>query len=65
MKELILGALEQTGGQTWLAKQANENPMAFMSLLAKLIPSEAPEPGETIIRIVGGFTDEDRHSDSE
>lgn len=40
MKEMILGALEQAGGQAWLAKQANENPQAFMQLLAKLIPAD-------------------------
>ena len=40
MKEMILGALEQAGGQDWLAKQANENPVAFMGLLSKLLPTD-------------------------
>ena len=40
VKELILGALDQAGGQSWLARQADENPVAFMALLAKLLPSE-------------------------
>ncbi len=40
MKEMILGALEQAGGQAWLAKQANENPVAFMGLLSKLLPTD-------------------------
>ena len=40
LKELILGALDQAGGQAWLAQQADKNPTAFMSLLAKLLPSE-------------------------
>jgi hypothetical protein len=40
MKEMILGALEQAGGVDWLAKQANENPVAFMGLLSKLLPTD-------------------------
>jgi hypothetical protein len=40
MRELLLGALEQAGGVAWLAKQADENPVAFMGLLAKLIPAD-------------------------
>lgn len=40
MKEMILGALEQAGGQQWLARQADENPVAFMALLGKLLPKQ-------------------------
>ena len=40
MRELLLGALDEAGGQAWLAKQANENPQAFMQLLGKLIPAD-------------------------
>lgn len=40
VKEMLLGALEQAGGVDWLARQADENPVAFMSLLARLLPSE-------------------------
>jgi len=37
---MILGALEQAGGQTYLAEQAEQNPGAFMSLIGKVIPKE-------------------------
>lgn len=40
-KQMILAALDRAGGEVWLARQAEENPVAFMSLLARLIPTEA------------------------
>jgi hypothetical protein len=40
MKEMILEAFEKAGGAEWLAKQADENPVAFMGLLGKLLPSD-------------------------
>ncbi|MDA8177445.1 MULTISPECIES: hypothetical protein [Acidithiobacillus] len=45
VKELIIGALEQAGGVGWLAKQATENPVAFMALLGKLLPSDLQVSG--------------------
>jgi hypothetical protein len=38
VKAMILGALDDAGGQEYLAKQANENPTAFMTLLGKILP---------------------------
>lgn len=40
LKDMILGALNDVGGQEYLAKQAEENPSAFMTLLGKVLPSE-------------------------
>ena len=40
MKEMILAAFEKAGGADWLARQADENPVAFMGLLGKLLPSD-------------------------
>jgi hypothetical protein len=34
LREMILGALDDAGGQAYLAEQARENPVAFMALLA-------------------------------
>ena len=39
LKEMILGALEDEGGQDYLRLQARENPVAFMSLLGKVLPT--------------------------
>lgn len=38
LKELILGALGDVGGQAYLAAQATENPSAFLSLVGKVLP---------------------------
>lgn len=38
LKEMILAALGELGGQEYLQKQAKENPSAFMTLLGKVLP---------------------------
>ena len=40
LRQLILGALDDAGGQAYLARQAIENPCAFMALLGKCLPKE-------------------------
>lgn len=40
LKEMILGALDDAGGQEYLKRQAEENPTAFLSLIGKVLPSE-------------------------
>lgn len=61
LKGMILGALSDAGGKTWLAQQAEENPVAFMALLAKLLPlefkQESAQPEALTIRVIGGLPD--------
>lgn len=38
VKQMILDALEQAGGVTYLTKQATANPTAFLTLLGKVLP---------------------------
>lgn len=38
LKDMILGALDDNGGQAYLAAQAVENPSAFMQLIGKVLP---------------------------
>lgn len=38
LKDMILGALDQKGGTEYLVKQADENPVAFLSLVGKVLP---------------------------
>lgn len=38
LKDMIRGALDDVGGQEYLAKQAIENPTAFLSLIGKILP---------------------------
>jgi hypothetical protein len=40
LKEMILGALDQVGGESYLIDQSKRNPTAFIALLVRLLPSE-------------------------
>lgn len=40
LKNMILGALEDVGGQAYLAEQAKKNPTAFMALIGKVLPKD-------------------------
>jgi hypothetical protein len=40
VKDMVLEALEQVGGVMYLVMQANENPVAFMALVAKCMPTQ-------------------------
>jgi hypothetical protein len=39
LKDMILGALDDVGGQSYLARQAEENPVAFLGLIGKVLPT--------------------------
>lgn len=38
LKEMILSALDQKGGVSYLMKQADDNPNAFLTLVGKVLP---------------------------
>ena len=38
LKHMILGALDELGGQQWLVAQAQANPAAFFTLLGRVLP---------------------------
>ena len=38
VKEMVLRALSNVGGEKYLEKQARENPTAFMTLVGKVLP---------------------------
>ena len=38
LKEAVLGAFNQVGGQDWLVKMAGEQPVAFMGMISKVLP---------------------------
>lgn len=40
LKEMVLGALDDAGGQEYLRRQANENPGPFLTLVGKVLPKE-------------------------
>lgn len=50
LKAMILGALDEAGGQAYLTTQAKENPVAFMTLLGKVLPTTlAGDPENPIV----------------
>lgn len=42
LREMIRQALDEAGGVQYLVRQAHENPVAFMALLAKSMPRDTP-----------------------
>lgn len=55
IKDMITQALDGAGGVTYLQRQADENPVAFMGLVGKVLPLQvhgAGEGGEHIISVV-------------
>lgn len=47
LKDMILGALDDAGGQKYLAQQAIENPAAFMTLIGKVLPKDLNIGGQS------------------
>lgn len=45
VKEMLTEALDRVGGVEYLARMAEEQPQAFLSLIAKLLPSEIKAAG--------------------
>ena len=40
VREMILSALTKAGGETYLVKQAKDNPTAFLTLIGKVLPMQ-------------------------
>jgi len=59
LKAMILGALSDVGGQAYLARQAEENPGPFMTLIGKVLPLQVT--GEGGGALVIRWEDADRH----
>ena len=57
LKDMILGALDDAGGQAYLVEQARANPSAFLSLVGRFVPRETaltgPEGGPIKIEDAG------------
>lgn len=60
LKDMILQALDKKGGAEYLERQADQNPVAFMTLLGKVLPMQVAgdpdNPLRTIVKVelVGG-----------
>lgn len=54
IKEMIESALDKAGGVDYLVTQSQENPVAFMGLVGKVLPMQitgAGEQGEHILAV--------------
>lgn len=47
LKDMILVALSEAGGVDYLRKQAVENPVAFLSLVGRVLPMTVQGAGDT------------------
>lgn len=45
VKAMVQGALNEVGGQKYLATQAKENPKAFLALVGRLLPLQLTGAG--------------------
>src|SRR5258708_19336468 len=54
LKDMILQALDDAGGQKYLAEQASKNPVAFMTLLGKVLPLQVSGEGGGPVLVVTG-----------
>jgi len=55
LRDMILGALEDAGGQAYLHARAIDTPAAFMTLVGKVLPTKlegAGTDGTIIVKIV-------------
>ena len=53
LKSMILEALDESGGVTYLVGQAKENPTSFLTLLGKVLPmTVAGDPENPIIPVI-------------
>jgi hypothetical protein len=54
VKDMVLAALDKAGGQDYLVEQAKKNPVAFMSLLGRILPMQVTGEGGGPVMIVTG-----------
>jgi hypothetical protein len=54
LKEMILAALDKAGGEQFFVEQASKNPVAFMTLLGKVLPLQVSGEGGGPVLIVTG-----------
>ncbi len=54
LKDIILGALDKAGGERYLFEQSSRNPVAFMTLLGKVLPVQVSgeDTGPVAVEIV-------------
>lgn len=52
LKEAILGAFSEVGGQRYLARVADENPQVFCTLLGKVLPMTVAGDADNPVKVI-------------
>lgn len=61
LKDMILGALDDNGGQAYLAQQARDNPGPFLALIGKVLPvTLAGDASNPLVVQIVRFADADQ-----
>jgi hypothetical protein len=50
LRDMVLGALDDVGGQKYLARMSQEQPTAFMALLGRVLPTTSENRVELVQR---------------
>ena len=58
VKEMILAALENVGGLKYLEEQAKLNPVAFLTLVGKLLPLELSGKATVTYKLINAIPEE-------
>jgi len=55
VKDMVLAALNEVGGVEYLKRQAEKNPVAYMALLGKILPTQVTgvDDGPLVIKWEG------------
>ena len=54
VKDMVIKALNGVGGQKYLEQQATANPVAFMTLVGKVIPLQSEHSGDVVMTVITG-----------
>ena len=52
LKDMILGALDRAGGVTYLQRQADTSPAAFLTLVGKVLPMTLAGDKDAPVKLV-------------
>lgn len=51
LRAMVLGALDDAGGQDYLSRQARNNPQAFLGLVGRCLPKEVKLGGDAKLSV--------------
>jgi hypothetical protein len=57
LKAMILGALDKSGGEQYFVEQASKHPVAFMTLIGKILPLQLSGEGGGPVLIGGDLAE--------